>query len=142
MCHKCIGTTKCNGCLQNSNDVTKPKLIKTLSVDVLLVTQYIFLFEKSDQHNQRKVLNFLTCFSMDNYFEQSGVAPSRRDIYCVGDYKVTIFVRWLHDRLCSLRLHVSETRSSGETHEAAAQPHRQERQAQVRVVRVLYVQFQ
>ena len=42
----------------NSNDVTKPKLIKTLSVDFLQVTQYFL--EKGDQHDQKNVLNLVT----------------------------------------------------------------------------------
>ena len=41
----------------SSNDVTKPKLIKTFSVDFLQATQYLFL-EKSDQHDQWNVLNY------------------------------------------------------------------------------------
>ena len=57
----------------SSNDVTKPKLIKTLRVDFLQVTQFFF-WKKSDQHDQWNVLNLLTYnFGMKNNFEQGGI---------------------------------------------------------------------
>ena len=58
----------------NSNDVTKSKLIKTSSVDLLQVTQYFF--GKNNQHDQWNVLNLLTYnFGMKNNFEQGGIVP-------------------------------------------------------------------
>ena len=61
----------------SSNNVTKPKLIKTLSVYFLQVT--IFFLEKSDQHDQWSVLNLLTYnFGMKNNFEQGGIVPLTR----------------------------------------------------------------
>ena len=58
----------------SANDVTKPKLIKTLSVDFLQVTQYFL--EKGDQRDQWNVLNLLSYnFGMKNNFEQGGIVP-------------------------------------------------------------------
>ena len=58
----------------SSNDVTKPKLFKTLSVDFLKLCN--ILLEKSDQHDQWNVLDLLTYnFGMKNNFQQGVIVP-------------------------------------------------------------------
>ena len=61
------------------NDVTKPKLIKTLRIDFLQATQYFFFGKINDQHDQWSVLNLLTYnLGMKDNFEQGGIVSVTR----------------------------------------------------------------
>ena len=60
----------------SSNDVTKSRLIKTLSVDSLQCKLRNILMEKSDRHDQWNVLNLLTYhIGIKDNFEQVGIVP-------------------------------------------------------------------